>query len=43
MNIFLIVGNAAFHSNELYSLLPPAIHPLALALSEKDDKVIFKF
>jgi fused len=32
------VGNAAFHSDELYPLLESAIAPLAVALSDADEK-----
>ena len=33
-----IVGNAAFHSNELYSLLSGCLQPLCIALRDPDEK-----
>lgn len=38
MNEYIIVGNAAFHSRELYSLLSVCIDPLSVALKDSDEK-----
>lgn len=36
--MFFIVGNAAFHSKELYGALAPCLRPLTAALSDPDEK-----
>jgi fused-like protein len=36
--MFSIVGNAAFHSRELYPVLSPCLQGLSMALSNQDEK-----
>ena len=37
-HLFCTVGNAAFHSPELYQQLARSIEPLAVALRDEDEK-----